>query len=163
MTDHQARVDEFLADYRRSREHLACVHQELGAISASASSADGSVTATVGPRGTLTGLHITDDAYQRYRPAELAKEIVRVTAVATVQALSDASEVLAPALPAGTDPQALLLGTADLGPDEIAPEHEPASAVPAPVKAGRKATAQPDDDDDFEDTNWVFDAGRAAR
>lgn len=168
MTDHHARVEELLAEYRRSKEHLAAVQRDLGAISASASSADGSITATVGPRGTLTQLAITDDAYRRFPPAELAKEIVRVTASATVQALSEAGELLAPALPSGTDPQALLLGTADLGPDELTPE-QPVVPAPKPASApdrrgpARRGRADLDDDEDFEDTNWVFDGGKASR
>lgn len=174
MTDHHARVDELLAEYRRSKEHLASVHRQLGAISASASNADGSVTATVGPRGTLTGLTITDEAYRRFRPAELAKEIVQTTAAATVRALNEAGELLSPALPAGTDPQALLLGTADLGPEEIAPE-QPEIPAPKPALGGRNAArsgapgtpsrkaADTDDDEDFEEVNWVFDGGRASR
>ncbi|QWF79312.1 YbaB/EbfC family nucleoid-associated protein [Amycolatopsis sp. CA-230715] len=119
MTEHRARVDELLAGYRRGRERLAAVHGELAAISASETGADGLVTATVGPRGTLTGLEIAEDAYRRLRPKELAEAIVRVAASATVKALREAGDVLAPSLPAGTDPHALLLGTADLEASEI--------------------------------------------
>ncbi|WP_158893800.1 YbaB/EbfC family nucleoid-associated protein [Amycolatopsis anabasis] len=138
MTEHRAQVDELLADYRRSRDSLAAVQRELAAISASASSDDELVTATVGPRGTLTSLTIRDEAYRRYQPAELAAEIVRVTAAATVRALTGAGEVLAPALPRGTDPQALLLGTADLDAAELAP-----------------ATERDEDDASFEEKSWV--------
>jgi YbaB/EbfC DNA-binding family protein len=137
VTEHRAQVDELLADYRRSREHLASVHRELASVTASASDPDGLLTATVGPRGTLSGLVISDGAYRRYRPAELAEQIVRATGAATVRALAAAGEVLAPALPSGTDPQALLLGIGDLEPAEIAP---PKPAV---------------DEDSFEDRNWV--------
>src|SRR2546423_8560270 len=119
--EHRAQVDELLADYQRSREHLASVHRELASISASASDPDGLITVTVGPRGTLTGLTIAEGAYRRYRPAELAEQIVRATGTATVRALAQAGEVLAPALPSGTDPQALLLGTGDLEAAEITP------------------------------------------
>lgn len=146
MTDHRARVDDLLAEYRRSREHLATVHQRLGEISATASNADTSITVTVGPRGSVTGLSISDDAFRRYRPSELAEEIVRLAASASERALVDASNVLAPALPAGTDPQALLLGTADLRPAELAP-------VPAEMES--------EEDEDFESTNWVTE-GRSA-
>jgi len=150
VADHRAQVDELLADYRRSRDQLAGVHRELAAITESVSSADGSVTATVGARGTLTGLTITDDAYRRYRPAELAAEIVRVTGAATVKSLARAAAVLAPVLPAGSDPQALLLGTADLTVDEIAPRDDDVSA----------ADFSPDkNEDSFEDQSWVTQQG----
>ena len=133
MTEHRAQVDELLADYRRSREHLATVQRDLAAISESASDPAGLVTVTVGPRGTLTGLKISDEAYRRYPASELAQQILTATAAATVRAFAGASEVLAPALPKGTDPQALLLGTADLRADEVTPVRE---------------------EESFEDQNW---------
>ncbi|MGH3449581.1 MAG: YbaB/EbfC family nucleoid-associated protein, partial [Haloechinothrix sp.] len=117
------------------------------------SSADGSVTVTVGPRGTMTRLEISEDAYRAYRPAALAKEIVRLTAEATVCALSDAGEVLAPALPAGADPQALLLGTADLGPQDLRPGDAQAAF----------ATEDDADEEDFESENWLTDEWRRSR
>ncbi|PXY32355.1 YbaB/EbfC family nucleoid-associated protein [Prauserella muralis] len=142
MTDHRAQVEELLADYQRSREQLASVQRNLASISESASSDDGLVTATVGGRGVLTGLVIADAAYERYRPGELAAQIVKVAGAATVKALAGAGEVLAPALPSGTDPQALLLGTADLAAEEIAPP-----------------SGDPDDEDEsFEDQSWLDEA-----
>lgn len=146
MTEHRARVDELLAEYRRSRDHLATVHQQLTAITASASSADGSVTATVGPRGTLTGLSITDEAYRTYRPDELAVQIMRAAAAASASALADASEVIAPALPPGSDPEALLLGTGDLAPGEL-------RAEPPPQPSGEDGD-DGEDGEDFDSRNW---------
>jgi hypothetical protein len=142
VTEHRAQVDELLADYRRGRDQLASVHRDLASISESACDDAGLVTATVGPRGTLTGLKIADEAYQKYRPGELADEIVRVTAAATVKAITGAGELLAPVLPDGTDPQALLLGTGDLRAGEITP---------------RRAPAEDRDDDEasFEEKSWV--------
>lgn len=137
MSEHRAQVEELLADYRRSREQLVSVQQKLGAVTASESDPDKLVTATVGPRGTLTKLEISDSAYRRYRAGELAEQIVRLTAAATVRALAAAGQIIAPALPAGTDPQALLLGTADLDATEVSPP---------PVVA---------DEDSYEDQNWL--------
>lgn len=142
MTEHSARVEQLLADYRGSREQLATVHSELSAVRASATAADGLVTATSGPRGTLTGLVIADGAYRRYRPSELAEEIVRASAAAGVRSLAAAAEVLAPALADGTDPQSLLLGTVDLTAEEFS-DTAAASAV---------------EDDSFENQSWVGEA-----
>ena len=138
MTEHRTQVDELLADYRRSRAHLASVQRELASISASAGDPEGLITVTVGPRGTMIGITIDDAAYRRYRASELADQIVRATGAATVRALAAAGEVLAPALPGGTDPQALLLGTGDLAATEIAPPAKP-----------------PAEEDSFEDQNWL--------
>lgn len=138
MSDHQAQVDELLADYRRSREQLASVQRELSSVSGSASSEDGLITATAGARGVLTGLVISDEAYKRYQPTELAAQIVKVASAAAVKAFAGAGELLAPALPSGTDPQALLLGTADLSPADITSERLP-----------------DDEDESFEDQSWL--------
>lgn len=148
MSEHHAQVEELLADYRRSKERLASVQRELASVSASASDANELVTATVGPRGTLTALKLSDEAYRRYRPAELAEEIVRVTAEATVRALTAAGEVLAPSLPSGTDPQALMLGTGDLTAEDVAPEAKPAGA------ARRPSSSEPDEES-LEDQRWM--------
>jgi DNA-binding protein YbaB len=119
--DHRAQVEDLLADYRRSREQLASVHQRLASISESATSPDGLVTAIVGPNGALTGLRIAEAAYRQYRPADLAKVIVATTSAAADRATKLAGEVVAPVLPAETDPVALLGGTADLRPAELVP------------------------------------------
>ena len=139
--DHRAQVDDLLADYRRSRDQLASVHQRLVSISESATSPDGLVTATVGPDGTLTELTIADAAYRQHRPADLAKVIVSTTAAAADRAAKLAGEVVAPVLPAGTDPAALLRGTADLTPAELVP--------PAPVAASASV------EEDFEERSWL--------
>lgn len=141
MTEHRDEVEELLAGYRRSRERLAAVHRELASISESATSADGLVTVNVGARGTLTGVELDDDVYDRRRPAELAAEIVRLTGEAAVRAFTAASEVLAPALPADSDPQALLLGTADLAAADLAVRESPADDV--------------DEAESFEDQSWL--------
>jgi DNA-binding protein YbaB len=135
--DHRAQVDDLLADYRRSRDQLASVHHRLASISETASSPDGLVTVTVGSGGTLTGLTIADGAYRQHRPADLAAMIVATTEAAVGRAAKLATEVIVPVLPAGTDPEALLRGTADLTPAELVP--------PAPASA----------DDSFETRTWL--------
>ncbi|MET0132602.1 MAG: YbaB/EbfC family nucleoid-associated protein [Kibdelosporangium sp.] len=136
-SDHRAQVEELLADYRRSREQLADMQKSLAAISESVTSADGLVTARVSAQGTLTDLAIGDDAYIRYRPAELGKVVVRMVALATAKASEAANRTVSPLLPVRTDPGALLAGTADLTPAELAP-------APDVV-----------DDDSFEERSWL--------
>jgi DNA-binding protein YbaB len=141
VTEHRAQVEELLADYRRSREQLAVVHRQLASVSASASSADGLVTATVGARGVLTDLVIDNAAYERYRPAELAAHIVRAAREAAVEAFNGAEEVLVPVLGGDVEPRTVLLGTADLTVDEIVGEKPP-----------------DDSGEVFEDQNWIVDS-----
>lgn len=141
-TDHRGQVEELLADYRRSRDQLASVQRDLAAVTATATSPDGLVTATVGAQGTLTELVLRDDAYRRHRPAQLAELIVRTTEAAAAKAAERTYKTLAPVLPSDTDPAALVRGTADLRPDEIEP--------PKPKAAPRPA------DEDFEQVDsWM--------
>jgi DNA-binding protein YbaB len=142
-TNHRDEVAQLMADYRRGREQLASVQRALRAIAESVTSPDGLVTATVDSAGTLAALTIADDAY-RLRPSELADTILRTTRSATVRAAERARQALAPILPAGTDPAALLTGRADLTEDEIDPP-----ARPLPV-----------DEDTYENATWM-DRGRA--
>jgi DNA-binding protein YbaB len=138
-SDHQAQVDELLADYRRSREQLASMQKSLAAISESVTSSDGLVKATVGAHGTLTDLTIADAAYVRLSPSDLAKSIVRTVAAATTKASETANRTVSPLLPVQTDPAALLAGRADLTPAELAPDRP------------RRRT----EDESFEDVSWM--------
>ncbi|MEU4740763.1 YbaB/EbfC family nucleoid-associated protein [Actinosynnema sp. NPDC023658] len=148
-TDHRAQVDELLADYRRSRDQLASVQRDLARISGSATSPDGSVTAVVDARGTLTDLELGDGAY-RLRPAQLAQLIVRTTREAVARAAEGAYRTLSPVLPAGTDPEALVRGTADLRPEEIRPDDT--EAFPSAEPKRRRPAV---DDEDFEQREWL--------
>jgi hypothetical protein len=154
-TNHRDEVAQLLADYRRGREQLAAVQRALLSIMESASSPDGLVTASVDSAGTLSGLVITDQAYSRYRPAELADTIVRTTRAAAAKAGERARQALAPVLPPDTDPAAFLTGRADLTDDEIGPPTPPLPmpAVSPPPRPVREPPS--DDEDSYEDTTWL--------
>lgn len=122
--DHQARVDELIAGYRRSREQLADVHRALDALAESATSPCGTVTATVSAHGALVGLDIRDAAYRTHQPGALAKVVLATVAAASAQAARAADAVMAPVLPAGADPAALRQGRADLAPTSPPPADE---------------------------------------
>lgn len=144
VADHRAQVEDLLAGYRRSREQLGAVQRSLATVRETVTSDDGRVAVTVSASGTLVDLAIDDDAYRALRPADLAALIVRTTAEAAARVNRQASEVLAPVLPADSDPAALLRGTADLSDEELAPEPEP------------------DDDpqdETFEDKSWMQSGG----
>ena len=144
VADHRAQVEDLLAGYRRSREQLGAVQRSLATVRETVTSADGRVAVTVSASGTLVDLAIDDDAYRALRPAELAELIVRTTAEATARVTRQAGEVLAPVLPADTDPSALLRGTADLSDEELTPEPEPEPEGP---------------DETFEDRSWMQSGG----
>jgi DNA-binding protein YbaB len=141
-SDHQAQVDDLLADYRRSREQLAGMQKSLAAISETVTSSDGLVKATVGAHGTLTELVIADAAYVRVSPSDLGKLIVRTVAAATTKASDTANRTVSPLLPVQTDPAALLAGRADLTDAELAP--------PPPVRR-----RDGEIDESYEDLSWM--------
>jgi DNA-binding protein YbaB len=143
VVDHRAQVEELLADYRRSREQLGSMQKALAAITESVTSDDGLVTVTVGAQGTLTGLTISDHAYQRLRPSELARLIVHTAGTAAARSANTAHRTVSPLLPQATDPAALLAGRADLRMEEITPDR-PAE----------------DDDESYEDRSWLENRGR---
>ncbi|GAA2781481.1 YbaB/EbfC family nucleoid-associated protein [Saccharopolyspora taberi] len=136
-SDHRAEVEQLMADYRRSRERLDETRRELAEITETSASADGAVRVTVGSRGGLLGLDLSDDVYERYRPARLSALIMRLTAEATTAAARRAADALAPIVPEGTDPD-LLLG-------------EPR------IPVVRNETPRVDDnaDDDFSAVDWT--------
>ncbi|HVV19370.1 MAG TPA: YbaB/EbfC family nucleoid-associated protein [Pseudonocardiaceae bacterium] len=164
MTNHRDEVDQLMAEYRRSREQLAAVHRTLLSITESASSPDGLVRASVDSAGTLSGLTIDDEAYHRYRPAELADVVVRAARAAAVKAGERARQAMVPVLPADVDPDAVLTGRADLTPDEIGSPPTPATGVPvvapAPASVPRAPRQRVDDDESYEETTWMNRAGR---
>lgn len=154
-TNHRDEVAQLMADYRRGRDQLASVQRSLLAITESATSPDGLVTATVDSAGTLTALKLADDAH-RLRPTDLADTILRTTRAAVTKAAERAHQALAPVLPADTDPAALLTGRADLTDDEIGP---PTPSLPMPA-IRRQRPAATDDEDTYEDATWMH-RGRA--
>ena len=141
VADHRAQVEDLIAGYRRSREQLGAVQRRLATVRETVTSDDGQVAVTVSATGTLVGLVIAEGAYRELRPADLAALIVRTTAEAADRVTRVAGEVLAPVVPADTDPDALLRGTADLSADELTPP----------------ATVEPDDT--FENQTWMQPGG----
>jgi DNA-binding protein YbaB len=151
VDDHRAQVEELLADYRRSREQLASVQRELAAVSGRASSPDGTVTAVVGAGGKLAALELSELAYRRHRPEQLAELIVRTVAAAAASAAEDTYQTLSAVLPASTDPAALVAGTADLRPAEYeADDTETIDLGRQPVR--RRVD---DDEDNEQRESWL--------
>ncbi|MCR3746184.1 YbaB/EbfC family nucleoid-associated protein [Lentzea californiensis] len=151
MDDHRAQVEELLADYRRSREQLASVQRELAAVSGRASSPDGTVQATVGTGGKLVGLELSESAYRRHRPEQLAELIVRTVAEAAASAAEDTYQTLSAVLPSSADPAALVAGTADLKPSEYTVDDTETVDLGHQSVRGRRD----DDEDNEQRESWL--------
>lgn len=160
VSDHQAAVDELLADYRRGREQLVEVQRVLASVRESADSDDGMVTAVVDQHGALVRLLIDDEAYRRYPAAELGTLIVRTTAAAAAKAATAVQQAMAAVLPDDVDPAGLLAGRADLPAEEFA-HGEPfaagepvaSSSQPSGVRSSAvRSGARFGDGDEFEES-----------
>lgn len=138
-TDYRAQVEELVAGYRRSRERLAETGQQLAAITETARSEAGSIKVTVGAQGVLRDLVLSESAYSRNTPSQLSAAIVELTGRAAREAAAHAARLLAPVLPPGADPEAVLAGGADLT---------------APRSGPRRAVA-PEEDEDFSAGEWL--------
>lgn len=110
----RARLEQLLGEYDRMRGNLAGLQQRLASAHGEASSQDGSVRVTVGPRGELRALEIGPRAYRHLSPSELAAEIVRLSGEATASVTGQLQEVMAPFLPAGVSYADAAAGNADL-------------------------------------------------
>jgi DNA-binding protein YbaB len=98
----RARFDEVYGEYERLREGLDDLQQRLASFQATATSADGHVTATVGPRGQLVELELDRRVYRDHDPASLAALITRTVQQATESATAGVQELVGGYLPAGT-------------------------------------------------------------
>ncbi|QGK71326.1 YbaB/EbfC family DNA-binding protein [Allosaccharopolyspora coralli] len=151
--DHGAQVEELLAEYRRGRERLRSVQEELATLTETVRSEDGTVTVTVGAQGALRDLVLSESAYQRYRPDQLAAVVTRLSAQAAHAVAERAHELLQPVLPSGTDPASVWEGRADLDPIAVAND----------APKSRIEPACDDDDEDEGSGSWLEDGRDGGR
>jgi DNA-binding protein YbaB len=95
----RAQADEVIAQFERMRAGYGELQQKLRAVTATASSEDGSVTATVGPRGQLVKLELDPRIYRRPDSRKLAVTITETVRTATEQALAKVAELCQPFVP----------------------------------------------------------------
>lgn len=79
----RAEIESMLNEYRDMRARLASLTSEVAALSATAQSSDGVVTATVNPHGEMVALHIDDRAVRRMGIAPLIPSILEAAARAS--------------------------------------------------------------------------------
>jgi DNA-binding protein YbaB len=96
----QARIGAMLVEYQATRQRMTELSAELTAMTASARSADRSVTATVGPQGELVHLAIDPVLGPRLEPKALAGRILEASDLAATQVRDRLREALRAGLPA---------------------------------------------------------------
>ena len=85
-------VDDWQTGFEQRAEQARDLAGRLAALTASARSADGLVTVTVGPDGTMTGLQL-DEEVRRQPAAETARQILATQAAARADLIARATEV----------------------------------------------------------------------
>ncbi|SDQ86618.1 YbaB/EbfC family nucleoid-associated protein [Actinopolyspora saharensis] len=156
----RARVEELVAEYRRSRERTSALRDELEAMEETVTSERGAVSVTVGSAGALRDLRLSEQAYQQHRPAELAELIVRLSGTAADRVARRAEEAVSEVLPAGADPVALCGGRRQ-GDDEQASRSAPSTGATAGSAAGDDE--QWDEEEPYEQCGWLRSWGPEER
>jgi DNA-binding protein YbaB len=95
----RARTDELLLELENLRKGLGGLQQTLMQISATVTSDDGMVKATVGPRGQLISLELDPRLYRRPDSKQLAVTITKTVQAAAAKAQEQVTAALKPFVP----------------------------------------------------------------
>lgn len=109
----RVQLDTLLADYERARRSLSDVHAGMRAVNGRAESTDRLVTATVGPRGTLTALGLDPRAPRTLSADKLAEKILDTVQAAAADATRQLNQLLAATLPPGVPVEDVVRGEVD--------------------------------------------------
>jgi DNA-binding protein YbaB len=107
------RLEEMTAAYEWMNKQTARIQQEMSKLTGSAESRDGTVSATVGPRGQLVSLTLDPRSSRRVSTEELAESIMDTVNRAAKQAQSRMVSLVSPILPDGVSADEIANGTVD--------------------------------------------------
>jgi DNA-binding protein YbaB len=122
-TEMRAEIQSMLNEYRDMRARMVSLTSELAALTATASSADGIVTATVNPHGEMVALSIDERIVRRTGLAPLVPSILEATGRASREVRARARGALQDFLPTWLREVVRPDGSVDVG--ALLP-HEPA-------------------------------------
>jgi DNA-binding protein YbaB len=105
----RAYAQELSEQFQQLRGGLQAMQQELAAVTGTAKSPDGFVTATVGPRGQLINLQLDGRIYRRPDSTRLAEAITQTVQQATKDAATKVETISAGHAP-GADVASYLRG-----------------------------------------------------
>jgi DNA-binding protein YbaB len=95
----RAQADELMAQFERMRSDHGTLQQKLREVQSTVKSADGFVTATVGPRGQLIRLELDPRIYRRPNARELGTTITETIQQASTKAMKQIEELCRPYVP----------------------------------------------------------------
>ncbi|MCX2731757.1 YbaB/EbfC family nucleoid-associated protein [Saccharopolyspora sp. NFXS83] len=107
-------VEMLQEEFERQRSQVGEMQQRLRELSATVVSPRREVSVTVGSQGVLQDLHFPTSTYRKLPKNELAELITDTIAAAREKALDQTAAVIAPSLPEGLDPKAMLKGDIDV-------------------------------------------------
>ncbi|TPW76681.1 YbaB/EbfC family nucleoid-associated protein [Schumannella sp. 10F1B-5-1] len=99
-------IEQMMAEVRQTHADLAERAAEVDALTATATSKDRVLSATVDARGVLTDLKITGQSWRELAPKELSSKIVAIVAQAQQEVQERGRALLADGAPDGLDPMA---------------------------------------------------------
>ncbi|PRY43686.1 YbaB/EbfC family nucleoid-associated protein [Umezawaea tangerina] len=146
-------VDSLMSELHRKTAEMREAQAKAVAITASATSQDGSVTARVDSSGALTSLEFSPNAFERSTPDKLARVATETVIAAIAKSRTELNEVLADAQQGSSiDLSEMLPGVPSLA--DLIP---PVPPVPQPASQAPRRPARPADDD--EEGGSVMDRG----
>jgi DNA-binding protein YbaB len=95
----RAQADELMARFERMRSGLGDLQQQLKAVTATVTSEDGLVKATVGPRGQVIRVELDPRIYRRPNSKELSTTVTETIRKASEKAMSQVEELCRPFVP----------------------------------------------------------------
>jgi DNA-binding protein YbaB len=92
-------LEQLVQEVNQQTEQLGKMHQKARELSATATSKDGMVTVTVGPRGEVRTIEFDPRVYRKLSPSALSTVIVEQIGRATSQVSGEMRELMAPFVP----------------------------------------------------------------
>ncbi|MFC7432204.1 MULTISPECIES: YbaB/EbfC family nucleoid-associated protein [unclassified Agrococcus] len=99
-------IEQMMAEVRQTHADLAERAAEVDALTATATSKDRVLSATVDARGVLTDLRLTGQSWRELAPKELCSKIVAIVAQAQQEVQERGRALLGEGGPEGVDPMA---------------------------------------------------------
>jgi DNA-binding protein YbaB len=135
----QTYAEQLMAEFQRTREQAAELRERLRTVTATVTSPDSLVTATVGPRGQLLRLDIDPRVYRRPNSRVLADAITTTVQRATVAAAAKVTELCQPGPPLPAEHLDAALGPTDAEHAAIEGEWAAIDAYDAFIRSGEFA------------------------
>ncbi|GAA3211209.1 YbaB/EbfC family nucleoid-associated protein [Nonomuraea helvata] len=92
-------LEQLVQEVNQQTEQLKKMQEKVGELSATASSKDGMVTVTVGPRGEVRTIDFDPRVYRKLSPSELSAVIVQQIERATSEVSAGMKELMEPFVP----------------------------------------------------------------